>query len=1354
MRSLTRFRPLLVLVSLLLVLAQSIGAGAAPQPVKQRPGSISQIAAGDEVFRRVPRSRRPATPANLDKPYERAEAFYSRRTAGAPPISLDQAADLRVKAADAVRAMQGARPAVAPAAFGGSWTALGPDPIVQQERATGGLTAMAGRVSALAIRSTPPYTMYLGGAQGGVWISSTLTTQWAPKTDQAGSLGVGAIALAPSNENIVYVGTGEGALSGDSYEGVGVLKSTNGGNSFTKVSGNTFNHVSISRVVVHPTDPNTLYVATLRGRAGARRTTHPNPTQYGIWKSTDGGVNWTLSPQTATTDILKGATDLVIDPLNPNVLLASFWTQGISKTVDGGTTWTTAMSGLPANADYEAAQTRIALGISHPAGDANATVYAGFEYATTGGDYFPSTIWKSTNAGGNWTQTSTDVVEDYCGTQCTYDNEIGVDPTNANIVYALGLFNYGTGSGGIFRSTNGGASWVDIGWGLHPDYHSIAIRKDAPQNIVIGNDGGVWRSNNRGGRLNPSDPLSAVNWENLNGTINPVDGTGTGTGLQITQFTSMQQHPINSRVYGGSQDNGTMRKLNTPTSSRWFDFPSGDGGQVLVDPSNPNFVYGTYFQLNLYRFSEGMETFNGNDIITNGITTTERSEFYVPFAMDPEHTNRLYTGSYRVYRTDNANAPDSGDVVWKGISGDLTTGCTGPAPNGARNCTISALGVAAGAPALYVGTLDGLLHLTTNAYDDMPTFQRLDNLVGSILPARPVADIAVDKSDYRLAYVAYNSFSAATPGKPGHIFKTTDGGQTWTDVSGNLPDVPVNSLVLEPSNPNIIYAGTDVGPMVTTNGGTTWTLLGAGFPIVNIWQLNLNPFNRRLVAGTHGRGAWSIDDANPRPALQVRKSDAGTPVGPNSLLTYSITVKNTGNLTATGVTIDDPLPANTTFVSAGSGGTFGSGSVTWNGLQVPAAAPSEPIEIPGSNPARFTNGLVPGTVTVTFTVRLAGTVTTGQKITNDGITVASNQVPDISGSPYDVAVAPASALALTPASQLDGTRSGQTISYTLSLQNLGYQASAFNLSVSGNAWPTTFWNANFTQQITKTGTIAPGASETFGVRVSIPANQPNGAMDTATIKATSQVNAAVSSTATIQTLAVTHDVLLVDGDSFTQGPPVQVESYYQEALTASGYAYNYWDLQEESELPLNYMKAHKAIVWFTGASWPEPVTPYGDSLIAYLDAGGKLFMSGQDILDQNGGTTEFAHDYLHVDWDGSETQNDTGTLTVTAVTTNTVTNGMGSLPLRAEEVLGADYSNQITPIAPAVPAFRDENGVPDALTVAAGNYKVVFLAFAFEALGTPTNRTDLMGRSMKYFNLTPRYVLYAPIVVVSKVLHQ
>src|SRR5207245_1939376 len=206
------------------------------------------------------------------------------------------------------------------------------------------------------------------------------------------------------------------------------------------------------------------------------------------------------------------------------------------------------------------------------------------------------------------------------------------------------------------------------------------------------------------------------------------------------------------------------------------------------------------------------------------------------------------------------------------ISPDLSTGCPGTAPNGARGCFIGAIGLADGGDGVYVGTDDGVVSVSPNAVTaNSPTWTRVGQ---TVLPNRPVTQFAVDRSNWRIAYASYAGFGAATPGNRGHVFKTVDGGQHWTDVSAGLPDIPVNSVILDPSNDNVLYVGTDVGPFVTVNGGVTWKLLGTGMPKVAVWQLDYDPSHALLAAGTHGRAAYTLGTGVQLPALIVSTSDS------------------------------------------------------------------------------------------------------------------------------------------------------------------------------------------------------------------------------------------------------------------------------------------------------------------------------------------------------------------------------------------------------------------------------------------------------------------------------------------------
>ncbi|MBO0868538.1 MAG: DUF11 domain-containing protein [Micromonosporaceae bacterium] len=1234
------------------------------------------------------------------------DAYYSeRRLAGDTPLSFEQSGQFRSVAEDATRTLRSSRPVSTSFA---AWTPAGPNPIVQIGRTSGGAEAVSGRIGALAIQ---PGTgrLILGAAQGGIWTYDTAAGVWVPRTDNLSVLSIGALKVAPSNPNIVYAGTGEGALSGDSYFGNGVLKSTDGGTTWANVSGNAFKGVSSAGIAIDPTNANHVYLAVGRGRGGARRVTPPTSTVYGVYESTDGGVHWRVLK--GTTDENHGATDIEVDPVNPNILYASFWADAMYKSTNGGRTWSPIMGGLPAGADYVTGATRFSIGLSHPAGQ-SAVLYTGFDYYDASGKYHPSGLWKSTNEGGSWSLlpggSGVDTITDYCGTQCFYDNVVEVDPTNANIVYIAGSYNYGIGSGGIYRSTDGGQTWKSLGYDLHPDFHAIAIQPDHPSNVLIGNDGGVWYSTTSGGRNNPGDKLSAADWQDLNGTVDPATAAVLHrTNLNITQFTSVANNPaIPGRLWGGSQDNGTERRsTGAGNTDTWFDVGSGDGGQVLVDPNNGNFTFGTFFGISPYRFSGAAPDFFTNQSITRGINTGERSEFYIPWVMNQANPNQLFLGTYRLYRTNNAEAPRAGDVTWTPISPDLTSGCTGTAPNGARGCLLSAVGMAEGGDGVYTGSDDGLVYVSPNAVtSNSPTWTRVGK---TALPARPVTGFAVDRSNWRTAYISYAGYNAATRSRPGHIFATSDGGASWADISGNLPDAPVNSVVLDPATPGTLYAATDVGTFVTKDGGAHWGPLSSGMPIVSVWTLDFDPSHRQLAAATHGRGAYTTTDPTARPALVESTSDTGVPVGPGSNVDYTIKVRNVGNTDATGVTVTDPLPANTSFVSASNGGSQARGAVNWSGLTVPAG----------------------GSVSLSLTLRISPSLKSSvTAIVNDHISVNSTQHAGTSSSPHATPIAPAHAAALTPAAQTDGARTGQSVDYQIHLGNASFNADSYTLSAAGG-FPATVLDATCTSPLTTTPTVASGASTDFCVRVSVPDGTPNAATNRTTVTATSVGDPTASGSATVDTIPVAVDTLLVDGDN---GAP-DTSSFYKQALTDSGTPFSYWDLGTASSLPQHYLNAFKHVVWFTGQSYPGPMLPYETELAAYLDGGGHLFLSGDDLLDQNAGTTAFVHNYLHVNWDGSETQNDRATSNVNGVAGSAVSDGIGSVPLDLALFDGNQFSDEITPIAPAAPAFTDDAGQTDGLSVDSGTYKVVFVAFPFEEYGTAAQRADFITRVLTYF---------------------
>jgi hypothetical protein len=326
-------------------------------------------------------------------------------------------------------------------------------------------------------------------------------------------------------------------------------------------------------------------------------------------------------------------------------------------------------------------------------------------------------------------------------------------------------------------------------------------------------------------------------------------------------------------------------------------------------------------------------------------------------------------------------------------------------------------------------------------------------------------------------------------------------------------------------------------------------------------------------------------------------------------------------------------------------------------------------------------------------------------------------------------VGPAHALTLTPVTGKGGARTGMEATYAEHLTNTGVDADSYSVSTS-SPWTAQVYSASCSTPLSTTATLQPGASIDLCLKVTVPESAADGDRSDTTLTATSATDTAVTATSDLTTIAIQFDTLLVDEDT---DAPIDSAPYYETALTTNGIDYSYWDLGADPTLPLSVLTSHTNVIWFTGNTSSGPLAPYESELASFLDNGGKLFMSGQDILDSSAGTTAFVHDYLHINWDSANTTNNKITSDVHGAAGNPVTDGVGAVPLD-HSVLNATFEDEITPTTPATAAFTDDTAATDGLSVAAGVYKAVFLAFPFEAYGSAAQKSDLMSRALTWLD--------------------
>jgi photosystem II stability/assembly factor-like uncharacterized protein len=661
-----------------------------------------------------------------------------------------------------------------------------------------------GRITDVVLHPTNEDLIYVGASVGGIWKSEDKGTTWAPIFENQAASSIGDMAISESNPNIMYVGTGEanGSATSGAFFGNGVYKTTNGGDTWTHVGLENSQH--IGRMAVHPTNPNRAFAAAAGSLYGKNN-------DRGLYRTIDGGTTW---EQVLFVSDSTSVIDVVIDKFVPNIMFAATWervrqpwqrsyggtTSGIWRSLDGGDTWEELSNGLPANNPNIG---RIGLAMAQTQ---SGLIYA--SYTTNPITNIFEGVYRSSNSGTTWEKVDNDYdVENVFASFGWFFGNIRVSPVDKDELYLLGQV--------LMKSTDGGVEWEFIAQDNHVDNHGLEIHPQNPDFMVSGNDGGVYISQDSGD--------SWVHVETL----------------PITQFYECEiDNSVPHRIYGGTQDNGTIVTLDGEIDN-FQRILGGDGFHVLVNPNDNTYAYAEFQFGNLFRSDNGGNSyqyaFGGED--------GDRHNWNTPVVFDPSNPQTLYYGADKLYRSTNHA------VSWEAISGDLTDG---EHPSGATSFgTISAIAVAPSNPdVIYVGTDDGNIQVTTIGGI---VFTNISDGV----PNRYVTEIAVDPLDENTVYATLSGYRYLEY-QP-HVLKSINGGQTWEDISGNLPEIPVNDIILDPDFADTYFIANDLGVWFTMNGGVEWEILDPSLPMTVVNDLDFHADTRTLLAATFGRSMYQVD---------------------------------------------------------------------------------------------------------------------------------------------------------------------------------------------------------------------------------------------------------------------------------------------------------------------------------------------------------------------------------------------------------------------------------------------------------------------------------------------------------------
>ena len=704
---------------------------------------------------------------------------------------------------------------------GMQWTAMGPK-------------INGGRVEAIAVPKGNNGTIYVGMAAGSLWKTTNNGLTWKAVFTNQSSFAIGDVAVAPSNANIVWVGTGEAQPrhSGYAYPGTGVFKSIDGGATWQPMGLTDTHH--IGKVLVDPRNPDHVYVAAIGHQWS------PNA-ERGVFRTIDGGKHWTKS---LFLNDSTGAIDIVMDPMNTLVLYAWMWQipgghdGGLYKSVNGGATWRHITAGLP-----HGMLGRAGLDVAPTAPN---IVYAYLDNqgqsASKDRPFIGGEVYRSDDRGEHWRRVNTDDLYSVFGEFGWKFCDVRVSPDNPNEIFILG--NRG------MHSTDGGKTYQRIGEAiirlhdtpgkaLHLDHHDIWIDPLNPNRILLANDGGVFQSYDRGQSWLHMNNIPAVQF----------------------YFISADTGAAPYRVYGGAQDNAAVYGPSTARVEDAQDDPwryvyldrwtGGDSYVTIPDPTDPRIVYYEHQNGDMVRMDiTGTSVMTGGPSAVNIMPRAPKGEpayrfgWYTPFFVSRFDPRTLYVGGNRVLKS-----VDRGDH-WTPLGQELSdsaSGLRGTVPLG----TVTMMSESRfGGGTLYAGTEGGNVWRTT---DDGAHWSSIANG----LPKKWVSRVIASEHRDGVVYVAMTGYRADD--SRAYLFASSDSGRTWRSIVANLPTSSINVVKEDPANPDVLYVGNDLGVYVSFDRGGQWQSLSGNLPTTAVHDLTIQAHERELLIATYGLGAWKVE---------------------------------------------------------------------------------------------------------------------------------------------------------------------------------------------------------------------------------------------------------------------------------------------------------------------------------------------------------------------------------------------------------------------------------------------------------------------------------------------------------------